>query len=249
MSFSVDDLVNSLSSSHIGQEATDLATLQAQLSQTLFGGPSVPSSSSSARQVPSRGRQHTQPCNTPLARTPSSSFSGWNLDTRRAPSSNRRADSYLDDMEEDERMVEELLIPSSPLSTPSTTSFTSNAAHYSNAFSQQMPSSPVSPSYQGGFAFSSNPSSASTPSYQTSPPSSYVDPSPSLFTSTDPFYLAQLQASQTFNNSSPQSVFTQNGRISQTSPFVQTQYQTQYHHHTSQYHPQTWDNQPLAMAF
>lgn len=46
---------------------------------------------------------------------------------------------------------------------------------------------------------------------------------PSLFTSTDPFYIAQLQSMQ--HNSPPQSVFTQFGRPSAHSPFQNAQHQ------------------------
>jgi hypothetical protein len=153
-----------------------------------------------------------------MARTRASSFVNWN-----GPSSHRMAELHLDtDMEEDERMVEELLIPSSPVSSNSF--YKSHTPHFS------MPSSPVSSSLQN------NPSSSMTQPHS--------DPS-SVFTSTDPFYIAQLQASQTFNNSSPQSVFSQNGHISQSSPFT-TPLQTQYHHHQYQY--QSWENKPVAMT-
>ncbi|KAF8816501.1 hypothetical protein BYT27DRAFT_6396588 [Phlegmacium glaucopus] len=211
MSFSVEDLVSSLSKSHISQEANDLAILQ--LAQSLFSA-----SNSTSRGGPSRGLQNTQPCNTPMARTRASSFVSWNRQT-----SQRLAELHLDhDMEEDERMVEELLIPSSPMSP----SFHKpGTPHFST--------SPVSSSHISS-------SSASSQSH-----SDLCSPS-SVFTSTDPFYIAQLQASQSFNNSSPQSPFSQNGHISPNSPFaipLQTQF---HHHHSSQY--QNWDNQPMAMT-
>jgi hypothetical protein len=134
------------------------------------------------------------------------------------------AELHLDiDMEEDERMVEELLIPASPV--PSNSFYKSSTPHFS------MPSSPVT---------TSNHAFPSTSMTQT-----HSDPS-SVFTSTDPFYMAQLQASQTFNNSSPQSVFSQNGHISQSSPFT-TPLQTQYHHHHHHQY-QSWENKPVAMT-
>ena len=152
-----------------------------------------------------------------MARTRTSSFVNWN-----GPASQRKAELHLDtDMEEDERMVEELLIPSSPVSSNSF--YKSSTPQFSTPF---MPSSPV------------------TSSFQTFPSASHSDPS-SVFTSTDPFYIAQLQASQSFNNASPQSVFSQNGHISQNSPFA-VPLQTQYHHHSSQY--QTWENKSVAMT-
>ena len=171
-----------------------------------------------------------------MARTRASSFVSWN-----------GPESHLDnDMEEDERMVEELLIPSSPVISSSSNSFYKpSPPHFSTPF---MPSSPVSSSFQNNHTFPSTHSALSTSMTSSSQPHS--DPS-SLFTSTDPFYIAQLQASQSFNTSSPHSVFSQNGHISQSSPFaipVQTQYHhhNHHHHHSSQY--SNWDNQPKAMT-
>ncbi|KAF9042590.1 hypothetical protein BDZ89DRAFT_1059812, partial [Hymenopellis radicata] len=93
------------------------------------------------------------------------------MDTHRRQS----ADDFMRDSDEmeDERMVEDLLVPSSP-----------------------------------GGGKTRKPASDS-----------------SLFTSTDPFYIAQLQAMQ--HNSSPQSVFTQFGRPSQHSPFQNASQQQQ----------------------
>lgn len=104
-------------------------------------------------------------CNTPTTRTPSASFS-WSQVTDMQSSTNRRqpADEFMDETE-DERMVEDMLIQSSPT---------------------------------GGRA-------------RTAPSE------PSLFTSTDPFYIAQLQSTQ--HNSPSGSVFAQFGRPSQHSPF------------------------------
>lgn len=189
-----------------------LTMSQTQLAQALFSG-----SNSASRGGPSRGLKNT--CNTPMARTRASSFVNWN--------GHRMAELHLDtDMEEDEKMVEELLIPSSPVSSNSF--YKSHTPHFSTPF---MPSSPVSSSFQN------NSSSSMTQPHS--------DPS-SVFTSTDPFYIAQLQASQTFNNSSPQSVFSQNGHISQSSPFT-TPLQTQYHHHHHHQY-QSWENKPVAMT-
>lgn len=162
-----------------------------------------------------------------MARTRASSFVNWN-----GTASQRMTELHLDtDMEEDERMVEELLIPSSPVSSNSF--YKSSTPHFSTPF---MPSSPVSSSLQNNHI--SFPSTSSMTQ-------SHSDPS-SVFTSTDPFYIAQLQASQTFNNSSPQSVFSQNGHISQSSPFT-TPLQTQYHHHHHHQY-QSWENKPVAMT-
>ncbi|KAJ3751910.1 hypothetical protein EV360DRAFT_56150 [Lentinula raphanica] len=106
MSLSVDDLVSTLSSSHIGQEALDLAALQTQLAQTLYPQSIAPSSETSSDSF-------HPPCNTPTGRTPSSSFSwGQVLDVQQRLS---RRDEMIDDVE-DERMVEDILVPSSPAS-------------------------------------------------------------------------------------------------------------------------------------
>lgn len=157
-----------------------------------------------------------------MARTRASSFVNWN-----GQASQRLTELHLDtDMEEDERMVEELLIPSSPVSSNSF--YKSGTPHFS------MPSSPVASSLQNIHTFPS-----------TSMSQSHPDPS-SVFTSTDPFYIAQLQASQSFNHSSPQSVFSQNGHMSQSSPFT-TPLQTQYHHHHHHQY-QSWEKKPVAMT-
>ncbi|KAG6813188.1 hypothetical protein H0H92_013308 [Tricholoma furcatifolium] len=92
MSISIDDLSIALSASHVGQEAMDLAALQAQLAKMLFGQSSTP-------QMIPRRTSFTQPCNTPTKYTETQAL------------------ARADDMEEDERMVEDLLIPRSPSSS------------------------------------------------------------------------------------------------------------------------------------
>ncbi|KAK0467887.1 uncharacterized protein EV420DRAFT_1501783 [Desarmillaria tabescens] len=168
MSFTVEDLVSSFSSSHIGQEALDLAALQAQLAQALF-----------VQDMPRENHYH-HPCSTPTSRTPSSSFC-WGQ-TMGQSSSRRQTDEVMRDSDEleDERMVEDLLLPSSPIS----------ASHYA------VPSQPR-------------------------PQHKSQNSSESTFTTTDPFYMAQLQAMQ--YNSPPPSVFSQLGRPAQQSPFMQPQ--------------------------
>ncbi|KDQ65046.1 hypothetical protein JAAARDRAFT_43849 [Jaapia argillacea MUCL 33604] len=197
MSFTVDDLVASFGSSHIGQEALDLAALQAQLTQTLF----------SAAQ-PRQEAYHAQPCNTPTASTPSSSNFNWGqIQMHRrsssvASTSSRKDDrGDMDDMDEDERMVEELLWPSSPS--------TSSASHNQFPFNHSHSHSHPIPS----------PAKHRSPSYPHPGQQHFlIDPTPSTFTSTDPFYIAQMQAAQ--SNNSPQSFFSQAGRPSQHSPFL-----------------------------
>jgi hypothetical protein len=219
MSFTVDDLVSSLSSNHIGQEALDLAALQAQLAQTLFSQPLASNDSS-----------FHQPCNTPTGRTPSSSFSwGQVMDVQQRLGSRRNADEMMmvDDAE-DERMVEEILIPSS--SSPPASAVSPHPSSSSSPFAQLNMNGPSQRS-QSRTRFTS-PSSASASSVPTSPSMSMSmssvssdSSSSSSFASTDPFYLAQLQAMQA-PSPTPPSVFSQLGRPAQHSPFVQHQQQS-----------------------
>ncbi|KAJ3017731.1 hypothetical protein NUW54_g514 [Trametes sanguinea] len=119
MSLSVDDLVQSLKSNHIDQEAIELAALQAQLSQTLF-------TQTLSSPVPFNSPR-AAPLNTPISCTPSSSISWEAADAtwgnRGSTSSSKMRCSIdesqreSDDMDEDERMVEDLLFsPASPTS-------------------------------------------------------------------------------------------------------------------------------------
>lgn len=116
MSISVDDLTASLSSSHIGQEAIELAALQAQLAETLFGQ----SISQPSRERPvTRKSSLTQPCNTPII---SSSFTWAHVaELHRQCASSQNVDkSLLDNRDEadDKQMVEASLMSSSPLPQP-----------------------------------------------------------------------------------------------------------------------------------
>lgn len=105
----------------------------------------------------------------------------------------------VDEMDEDEQMVEDLLAPSSPMSASATAP---NFAPYSNP---QLPST-------------------SSSSRRQSQSNGYPEPnSGSLFTTTDPFYIAQLQASQN-PQPAPNSIFAQTGRPAQQSPFIQHSY-------------------------
>jgi len=210
MSISVDDLVASLNANHIGQEALDLAALQAHLAQTLFN-----SASTSQPSPDLSHRPFAQPSNTPTNRTPSASFSMDQPDfsplrRRRSSAASTRMrvanydDQYLerepdfDEMDEDERMVEDLLCPASPIAAGATVS----------SLSQSPPLSPTSSSYHN------RKHSIPSPSYNPHT----MDYSPSLFSTTDPFYLAQIQAVQ--KSSATPSYFTFAGNPSQQSPFV-----------------------------
>lgn len=144
------------------------------------------------------------PCNTPTGRTPSSSFSWGQVIDVQQRLSRRNNDEMIDDAE-DERMVEDILIPSSPASTG-----------YAAPFAFQQPLSSSSPRSQskGHHNRFTSPSS--------SPVSSNImgdQSNSSTFTSSDPFYLAQLQTMQ----SHTQSAFSQLGRPAQQSPFIQQQ--------------------------
>nr|GAT46197.1 predicted protein [Mycena chlorophos] len=172
MSLTMEDLCASLSSSHVGQEAMDLAALQLHLTQTLFSQPISVSPTPSARN-------HAQPCNTPTSRTPSSSFSWSSMHMPSSPIEQRTGDEMFRSedvamlLDEDERTVEDLLL---------------------------MPASPA----------------PQTPKQTGHQSLAMADASPSLFTSTDPFYIAQLEASQAPR---PSSVFAQAATPSAQSPF------------------------------
>ncbi|KAI0269315.1 hypothetical protein BC834DRAFT_1039864 [Gloeopeniophorella convolvens] len=69
MSFSIDDLVASFATSHVSQEAMDIATLQTQLAKTLcYPAPAQPGP---AHPVTRRNStSYAQPCNTPTHTAP-----------------------------------------------------------------------------------------------------------------------------------------------------------------------------------
>lgn len=203
MSISIDDLVSSFSSAHVGQEQNDLAALhvspvprrgglsltvsQAQLAESLFGAPSYASSS--------RAAQRAQPCTTPTARSPTmSSFNWGEIDAgyrSRSSSISHRGPSGYEDTE-DEMMVEELLMPAA----------SSSSAFESSHFSQRTPS----------HSYHQRTPSLTSMNYDPIPsPSSH-------FASSDPFYLqAQANAQSYFYENSN---ITQRGRPSMASPFV-----------------------------
>jgi len=226
MSFTVDDLVASLSGNHIGQEAIDLAALQSQLAQSLY----------CPQQATTPAPNKPGLCNTPLAKTPSSSYVPWAergaghpYDTvvgyrsrsssvttypRRSRQNSideanfdyaQQRDCDMDDMDEDERMVEELLLSTSPPS------------QFPGRYSHQRANS--------------------NSGYMASPPmaSSPTTHSDGHFATSDPFYLAQLQQQQQQQAQNPftttSSTFGQLGKPTQQSPFAQT---PQYHHYSHQ---------------
>ena len=115
-------------------------------------------------------------------------------------------DSHPDDMDEDERMVEDLLCPSSPA--------TANAAssHFFPAHPHQ--SAPPFNTSEGLKGLPASYAPHGVPLELPSPPNT------SVFATTDPFYLAQLQASQ---QRASVSYFANAGRPSPQSPFVLTE--------------------------
>lgn len=144
-------------------------------------------------------RGYTQRCSTPTGRTACS----WGQDRQYWKPTDG-------DDSEDEQIVEDLLMPSSP-----------GPASQFSTLSQQHP-----PSAAYGYS--------STPFYNPDQARA-ASPSTSTFTSTDPFYMAQVQASQTYTTS-PQSVFSQGGRPAQSSPFMLKHHpQTQVYHAPPQF--------------
>ncbi|KAG8218293.1 hypothetical protein J3R82DRAFT_3907 [Butyriboletus roseoflavus] len=219
MSASVDDLVASLSASHIGQEATDLAALEAQLAQTLFThqlslSPSHTHTSAFVHgvsvNIARRDPTNVQHCTTPTARTPSSATFTWPLPApEHADHSRKRSASFarrqstddgwcdFEEMDE-ERTVEDMVIPDSPRSP--------------NAFLW----SPYKGDVHGSAArvlYTSAPTPISASN--TSSPTDSCTSSP--FTSSDPFYLQALQSTQQPHASS---FFTHVGRPTSHTPFI-----------------------------
>ena len=186
---------------------------QAQLTATLFPAKNT------------RPTSH-QPCNTPLARTPSNSISmgSMSIDMTIAmrTSANSRRESYS--------TPHHVHSHSKSDSAMSPTAFHHHhhQYHHTSPFDDTMmeedermveelllpppssasPTTPASPSFfEGTAAAATSPLSASA----------------SLFTTSDPFYLSQLQASQqpfAPNPTAAQSVFAQNGRMTQGSRFA-----------------------------
>ncbi|KAF8450926.1 hypothetical protein L210DRAFT_257981 [Boletus edulis BED1] len=197
MSLSVDDLVASLSANHIGQEAIDLAALQAHLAQTLLThqlslSPPHPHASAFVHgvsvSVVRRDPGNVQHCTTPTARTPSTASCTWPLPaqehtdhSRRRSSSYARRQSIDDGWYDSEEMAEECTVEDM---------VTTDSSHFQN--------SNLWSSHKGDACGSvtrvlSTPSMPLSPSNTSPPPDSSAS---SLFTSTDPFYLQASQSTQ-----------------------------------------------------
>lgn len=155
---------------------------------------------------------YAQPYNTPTSRTPSTSFafeqsrlarsrscSVAGLNAMPEPISEMPQElgyGYDDDfsMDEDERMVDEMLYPPSPVATRHHSSI--DQSFHSHSFQVDRASQKLYSPHANDYHEASQTSS---------------------FTTTDPFYLAQLQASQAPPTASH---FSFLGRPSQQSPFV-----------------------------
>jgi hypothetical protein len=216
MSVSVDDLVASLSANHIGQEATDLAALQAQLAQTLLTHqlsltPSHPHTSPFVHgvsvNIARRDPANVQHCTTPTARTPSAASCTWPLPDH-SDHSRRRSVSYARRQSTDdgwcdfEEMVEERTVEDM---------VTTDSAYSQNAYLWSSHKSDVQGSTARVFS-APGPTSLSASNMSSATDSC----TSSLFTSTDPFYLQASQPTQ----QSHTSFFSHVGRPSSHSPFM-----------------------------
>lgn len=101
-----------------------------------------------------------------------------------------------------------------------------------------IPTSPMSPNQQN---------SAAARSQQTSPTYPSSEASPSLFTTTDPFYMAQLQAAQNYGVA-PSSIFSQTAFPSQQSPFMHSNFQSNFQRHNPSQNPLSLDTHSLLVA-
>lgn len=129
--------------------------------------------------------------------------------------SEQREYESVDNMDEDEQMVEDMLFSSS------------NATSYP---ASQMP--PPSPTlYATRHSRKSSVSSPFSNTHYDVPPANN-----SLFATTDPFYLAQLQAAA--QNTAPPSFFSQFGNPSQQSPFLKG-HPFAHRQNASEIHPST----------
>ncbi|KAI5124893.1 hypothetical protein M0805_007322 [Coniferiporia weirii] len=212
MPFSVDDLVSSFSSNHIGQEAIDIATLQAQLAQSL--------AYSQQHQQSTSGHGH---CNTPTARTPTMSFANWSvLEQRRGRSSssastasrrgtltNLESDMIVEENmdADDEYAVEQLVGTSSHASSPVRYRERNDALYTQNQ------------SYANNFHTIQNQHQTRYPYPSADSFCECVSNPSSNFASSDPFFLAAEAQTRQAHQAAQNSFFAQIGRPAQHSPF------------------------------
>jgi len=165
---------------------------QAQLSSALYKSEAGSSSAS-----PARGRRRNNSTAFDRRYVAATNGTQYSSGVVGAHMSLTSAKDRYDEVSEDEKMVEDLLMTQSP-QNPS-----------SNFASPPIPGSPMSCTEQMPINIGSFQSALDTS----------LETQSSQFTTTDPFYLAQLQASQ--QNTSPPSVFFHSGILSSNSPFVQ----------------------------
>lgn len=194
--------------------------LQSQLAQMLFN--QATSLSSGGVQTPLGS--FVQPCPTPRGRqTPSNGMAwgmvdaspSWSASPTRWSNNEDWPREFVDESD-DERMVEDLLIPSSPSCSSSSSSL-------------RRAQSPSSRSHR---AFPTTTSSGLPGSFNES----------STFATTDPFYLAQVQAAKHHQQQLAASPFAQLGRPTQHSPFMQNSAQPQQQQPFAHQHS-TWQSQ------
>ncbi|KAH9978117.1 hypothetical protein BGW80DRAFT_1249706 [Lactifluus volemus] len=233
MSISIDDLVSSLSASHVSQEAMDIATLQvippssslplnlvnpekciqSQLSQVIY----YPSQSQSGVHCVTRRNSYAQPCNTPTPTSATASFH-WEWDDATRYRGQNPApyvappplhDCDVDDEMQDEQTVEDLLNAHTP-----------NQCLFDAPLAQRQQPQKYRP-VSSGQPFPMPPPPPPPPTYDNIPG---LSGSPSHFANTDPFYLA---ASQT---APAPSFFAQAARPAPNSPFNLNLSAQQAHH-------------------
>lgn len=223
MTFSVDDLVASFNSGgHIGQEAIDIANLQAQLAQTL------------AYAQHQHQQQFASPthalCNTPTtARTPTTSLGNWSAFEQHQHRARSRSSSVVEgggmatsmetvnedmEMDEDEELaVEQLLSPQTQVQPMPVRyrgraeSLCAQQQNHSHAYAP----TPASPSHMRGALADPEPMFVNDSS----------SPLSTSFAASDPFFAAAAAEStrQSQNHIQQSSFFAQIGRPSQQSPF------------------------------
>ena len=225
MNISIDDLVSSFSSSHVSQEAMDIATLQVIPLPLFFSLISHDTNQSQLAKViyyPSQGQpgvhsvtrrnSYAQPCTTPTPTSATASFHWEWEDTSRFRGQNTTPyamrSSDIDDEMADEQSVEDLLNPHTQIQGQPGTPQRQQPTRY-------RPSGQLPPSF-------------GSPVYDNTSQSSH-------FANTDPFYLASVQAAAI---PPPPSFFAQAARPAPNSPF-NLGLSAQQAHHALEVEPRT----------
>ncbi|OCB84522.1 hypothetical protein A7U60_g8508 [Sanghuangporus baumii] len=224
MTFTVDDLVASFNAGgHIGQEAIDIANLQAQLAQTL----AYAQQQQQQQQQQFASSSHRL-CNTPTtARTPTTSLGNWSAFEQQHHRARSRSASVvaegggMDTVTEDSEMevemdadeelaVEQLLVP--PHSQAQTS--VRRRTRGDSIFAQQQNYVPHTQSHSSQIPVRYSQTGADPASVSDS-----VSPVSSSYAASDPFFSAAAAESARQNQQSQSSFFAQIGRPSQHSPF------------------------------